>query len=170
MWGRRCLLLTTLFLVVCVGCSKKKSIEEVLDSPVYVQPSEDVAAMEAREVAKKQPLSLTSAPASVYFDFDRYNLRQASTDALAEVAQIMFADQSLTLIIDAHACPIGTNEWNLALSDRRGHECKRYLVALEVEESRIQVVAWGEEHPKTTDPLKYEQNRRCDFTLSEGGK
>lgn len=84
----------------------------------------------------------------VHFDFDRYNLRAGATRVLDEVVAAMEEDPELRIEIEGHTCNIGTNEYNLALGDRRADSVEEYLTGRGVAADRLQTVSYGEERPE----------------------
>ena len=73
--------------------------------------------------------------------------------------------------IVGHADAQGSDEYNLALGLRRAAETKRYLAALGVEESRMEIVTFGEERPAVQGESQeaYALNRRAEFEIISGG-
>ena len=62
----------------------------------------------------------------------------------------------------------GTNEYNMALGERRAQAAKKYLVVLGVDDTLIDTVSYGEEKPLNYghDELSWSQNRRADFVIN----
>ena len=84
----------------------------------------------------------------VHFDFDRHTLRPEALRVLDDAVAAMQANPTLRLTLEGHTCNIGTNEYNLALSDRRAQAVKDYLVARGISAERLITVGVGEERPK----------------------
>ncbi len=84
----------------------------------------------------------------VHFDFDRYTLRPVALEVLDEVIEAMMEDENFTIQIEGHTCNIGTNEYNLALGDRRADAVESYLTSRGIDASRLQTVTYGEERPE----------------------
>jgi outer membrane protein OmpA-like peptidoglycan-associated protein len=84
----------------------------------------------------------------VHFDFDRYTLRPDALRVLDEAVAAMKEDGTLRLEIEGHTCNIGTNEYNLALGERRAHAVRDYLTSRGVSADRLRTVSYGEERPK----------------------
>ena len=84
----------------------------------------------------------------VHFDFDRYTLRPDALRILDEAVSAMQADSTLNLTIEGHTCSIGTNEYNMALGERRANAVRDYLVSRGISASRLRTVSFGEENPK----------------------
>ncbi len=84
----------------------------------------------------------------VHFDFDRYTLRPDALRILDEAVSAMQADATLNLTIEGHTCSIGTNEYNMALGERRANAVRDYLVSRGIAATRLRTVSFGEENPK----------------------
>lgn len=104
----------------------------------------------------------------VHFDFDKYNLRAEDRDALNRHAKWFLDNQKYTVLIEGHCDEKGTEEYNLALGERRAEAVKKYLGDLGVGAARIKTVSYGEEYP--LDPAQTEEafakNRRAHFVVS----
>jgi len=83
----------------------------------------------------------------IHFDFDRYSLRAGAARVLDEVVAALAEDPELRIQIEGHTCNIGTNEYNLALGDRRANSVQQYLTDLGVSAARLQTISYGEERP-----------------------
>lgn len=106
----------------------------------------------------------------INFDFDRSDIRMEDEANLDRKAAIMTANAAVRLRIAGHADERGSDEYNLALGNRRAESAKRYLVNNGVNASRINIVSFGEERP--LDPASNEdawtKNRRDEFELTAG--
>jgi peptidoglycan-associated lipoprotein len=105
----------------------------------------------------------------VYFDFDRYNIRPESRAALHETASWLLKNKTVNVSIEGHCDERGTNEYNLALGDRRANTVMEFLNALGVKEDRIKAVTYGEEKPLCTEQNEYcwQKNRRVHFVAAK---
>ncbi len=104
----------------------------------------------------------------VYFDLDRSDLSSASRDRLAQNAEFIASRPEFTFTIEGHCDERGTNEYNLALGDRRANTALSYLVSLGVDASRITTISYGEENPTcdTSGESCWSQNRRAHFAIT----
>jgi peptidoglycan-associated lipoprotein len=84
----------------------------------------------------------------VHFDFDRYTLRPEALRILDEAIAAMQNDATLNLTIEGHTDSIGTNEYNMALGERRANSVRDYLVSRGIAATRLRTVSFGEENPK----------------------
>ncbi len=101
----------------------------------------------------------------IHFDFDKYNIRADAVPIMQKNASWLKANPGVRTIVEGNCDERGTNEYNMALGERRAKAGKDYLVNLGVESSRIDTVSYGEERP--LDPAHNEaawaMNRRDDF-------
>ena len=88
-----------------------------------------------------------------------------SKEVLREKADFLLKYPDFSVRVEGHADERGTNEYNLALGERRANAAKRYLMALGIAEERILTISFGEERPY--DPRSNEAawalNRRDEF-------
>ena len=103
--------------------------------------------------------------ADVFFDFDKSALRTDAVEQLKTNANWMQANASRKVLIEGHCDERGTNEYNLALGERRANAAKDYLVNLGAASSNLKTVSFGEERPFATghDEAAWSQNRRDHF-------
>lgn len=122
------------------------------------------------------PASLATGPQRsaleerIYFGFDQWSLSNQAQTALVAKADVLRSIPAITLRIEGHADERGSDEYNLALSNRRAAEAKRFLVQYGLEGSRLEVVGYGEEQPASTghDEQAWSANRRAEFRLTTG--
>lgn len=102
----------------------------------------------------------------IYFDFDKYDIRPGDARALESNARWLRSSHDLVLI-EGHCDARGTNEYNVALGERRAKSTMNYLVAHGVVASRITIVSYGEERPQCTqnDEACWSKNRRARFLV-----
>ena len=103
----------------------------------------------------------------IHFDFDKYDIRPADAKVLDENAKWMKANQNDLILIEGHCDERGTNEYNLALGERRAKSAMNYLVTLGVQASRITTLSYGEERPLCSEKNEgcWAQNRRAHFLV-----
>jgi peptidoglycan-associated lipoprotein len=177
------LLSTAAFAVACGG---KKPPEEPAPQPAQPapepapapQPADDSAERDrlekerlAREAAEKARTVSADLAAMINFDYDQAVVRPADQATLDRKAAILTANPGVKIRIAGHADERGSDEYNLALGNRRAAAAKRYLENKGVDASRIDVVSYGEERPLNpgNDETAYAQNRRDEFEVTAGG-
>ena len=103
----------------------------------------------------------------IHFDFDKYEIRTADAEILKENASLLMKYPTIKIQIEGHCDERGTNEYNLALGERRANSAKRYLISLGIQTDRISTISYGEERP--IDPGHNEEawakNRRDHFII-----
>jgi peptidoglycan-associated lipoprotein len=109
----------------------------------------------------------TPALRDITFDLDRYEIRPQDRAVLDGNAQWLKANAGALVLIEGHADERGTDEYNLALGERRARTVRDYLVSAGVDVSRITVVSYGEERPLCTERTEacWARNRRAHFLV-----
>jgi peptidoglycan-associated lipoprotein len=104
----------------------------------------------------------------VMFDLDKATLSDQQRTILQQGADFLRRRMSVRATIEGHADARGTNEYNLALGERRANAARDYLVSLGIAGDRLMVVSKGEEAPVCTEPNEscYAQNRRATFVIT----
>lgn len=104
---------------------------------------------------------------TIFFDFDKYSLRSDAREALDANAEVMRANPGVAVVIAGHCDERGTDEYNLALGERRAKASRDYLVRLGIDVSRVSVISYGEERPVSFghDEASWRLNRRGEFEL-----
>lgn len=84
---------------------------------------------------------------TIYFEFDAYTLSAESRRILERTAQSLLTNTRATLVIEGHCDERGSDEYNLALGERRAKAAQNYLASLGVAPERINTISYGEERP-----------------------
>jgi peptidoglycan-associated lipoprotein len=102
----------------------------------------------------------------IFFDFDKYDVRPGDAKILDANAAWLKTNNNLVLI-EGHCDERGTNEYNLALGERRAKSTMNYLVAQGVQANRITIISYGEERPTCTEHSEdcWAKNRRAHFLV-----
>lgn len=110
--------------------------------------------------------------APVYFDYDAADLRDDARGVLEAKLPILTGNAGLRIRIAGHTDSRGSDEYNLALGQRRAAAAKQYLVARGIAEDRIEIATAGEERPAVPNAStedQHQQNRRDEFEIIAGG-
>jgi len=109
--------------------------------------------------------------AMIHFDLDKSNVRSEDAGVLDQKVAILQANPDLRIRIGGHCDERGSDEYNLALGNRRAQAAKQYLVSHGIDASRIETQSWGEEKPLVDghDESAWSQNRRAEFEVTSGG-
>jgi peptidoglycan-associated lipoprotein len=130
------------------------------------QPSGPAAAAPASRPAPKE---FTAIPdlRDINFDFDKYDVRPGDAKILDANAAWLKSNQGYLVLIEGHCDERGTNEYNLALGERRAKAAMNYLVSQGVPASRITIISYGEERPLCTEHSEgcWAKNRRDHFLV-----
>lgn len=160
--------------LLAVGCAKKPAGQDGGEAPVETtmpaeQPSGvDNTGMTETSVGEQVPMDLEAVARQlqrVYFDFDQFTLSSEARDILAANAALLQATTALNIRIEGHCDERGSDEYNLALGERRAVAARDYLVSLGVAADRIATISYGEEMPldPASSDAAWAKNRRAEF-------
>lgn len=171
-----------LLMILVVGCAKKQvtapeqpvaqkeAVKKEVVEPVKKEPVKEV--IEQKEAKLQEPAVVAKAEEpsvfkDVLFDYDKYNIRDDARPVLDAVASYLKKNGSIGIVIEGHCDERGTNEYNLALGEKRAKAAKEYLASLGVAASRMSVVTYGEEKPLCTEQNEtcWQKNRRAHFVV-----
>jgi peptidoglycan-associated lipoprotein len=172
--------------VVFNGCAKQGVVKK--DEPVtQTAPTSDagnqVKAAVPQERPKqpeqpqetKQPVvkplpqaaEIKAALEKVFFAFDSFVLSDDARQALAKNAEVMKGDVAAKVLIEGNCDERGSDEYNLALGEKRAQAAKQYLITMGVPAERLSTISYGKEKP--ADPghnqAAWSKNRRDDFVI-----
>jgi len=135
-------------------------------APVVQKAPEPVGPSAVEIAAKEKSLALKAmASEDVYFDYDSAVLSAAAQNVLKNKSIILGKYSGVSVTIEGHCDERGTNEYNLALGERRAESAKSFLVSLGVNASRFKTISYGEEKPVDAgkDESAWAKNRRAHF-------
>ncbi len=112
----------------------------------------------------QDPASLLSMR-TVYFDFDKSEIRSDARDIIEAHARYLSGNPSTRIVVEGHADERGTREYNLGLGERRAKSVQQIMTLLGVSSSQIEMVSYGEERPAAMghDEDAWALNRRVEF-------
>lgn len=133
--------------------------------PEYVSPwSEDI--VEANEQIHSKGLL-----GDVYFEFDKSTLTDETRSQLGKNADFLKTrdGENLVITIEGHCDERGTNDYNLALGDRRSNAARDYLLSLGIAGDRLKTISYGEERPQCEESNEecWQLNRRAYFRVTD---
>ena len=174
-----------ILLIVMIGCAKttvtvdestSKKTSEVDEQ--YVSDGQPDRKVDGREESLDTPARTesrlavfegrTSAPMlPIYFDFDRSIIRKDQQMRLEKNARYLKEFAAVKIRIEGNCDAIGSNDYNLALGERRAGMAMEFLVSLGIERNRISVISYGEEKilVQGQDEASMAKNRRDDFVI-----
>ncbi|MDH3554777.1 MAG: peptidoglycan-associated lipoprotein Pal [Deltaproteobacteria bacterium] len=177
-------IMLAMLLALGVSCAKKQVTMETQEMAAdeSQQSAEDEAArreaeearlqeQRAREARQRQEASSMSEAArkaafedeEIHFDFDKYVLTPQAMMVLDDKAAYLREHPEVRVLVEGHCDDRGSNEYNLALGDRRANSAKNYLVKSGVAESQVTTISYGEEQP-----LCMQQNESCWYRNRRG--
>ena len=107
---------------------------------------------------------------SVYFDYDRFDVKPSYVEVIKKIAQIMRENRTSKIFLEGHSDERGTREYNVALGHKRAESVAKALEAEGIERQRMDTISFGEEDPADNTPNEkgWAKNRRCDLILKRG--
>lgn len=190
LWFAVALLLVLPGLLMTVSCARQ---EVKSDEAVTQAPADDTAAMEAerarrlaeeeaarraaeleaqrlaaearqRELAEARRMFVNQ---HIHFEYDKSDLTPEAVVVLKRKAAWLTYNPDASVIIQGHCDERGTNEYNLALGERRAQNAKAFLVDMGVAASRMRTISYGEERPldEGHNETAWAKNRRAQFVL-----
>jgi peptidoglycan-associated lipoprotein len=126
---------------------------------------------DARRHAAEMESVRNTIAAKVYFDYDKDEIRDDQKATLDAKVGIMNANSAVRLRIAGHTDDRGSDEYNLALGQRRAASVQRYLVSRGLTASRFETVSFGKERPAAQGENEdaWSKNRRGEFEIIAGG-
>jgi len=171
------LLVIIFALVFSVSCSKKAvtaNTESMTgtsqgtglteQSAIYEEDSAKSAQIEESASGNKYMMIMLE---DIYFEFDKSTLTRNAQETLTKKGSWLRSNPDVKVIIEGHCDERGTNEYNLALGDRRAANTKRFLIDLGISPSRLITISYGEERPLIggKDEDAWAKNRRAHFAV-----
>lgn len=189
LWVNLAVLLLVSGLIFVTGCAKK-----TIKSETSMQQAEEEAAMKARaaEKAKQEEMARQQREKAVqeaslreeaqrkmmaakemflnediHFEFDSSALLSDAQEILQKKAEWLRNNTNVRVVIEGYCDERGTNEYNLALGERRAASAKAYLTDLGISGSRLTTISYGEERPLDSghNEEAWSKNRRTHFTI-----
>ena len=150
-----------IFVFLISSCSSINVTEEV----VYDGGISTVEASIMEESSLDYETRAIFTNATVYFEFDKFNLNSKSLQTLKSAVAAMKDNSSIKITISGHADERGTREYNLALGQRRAESIRDYLAINGINANRVTVKSYGEERPLSdgSDETSYAKNRRAEI-------
>lgn len=143
------------------GCAKKQvaAAPEAAPASSGSSMSGDMAALERA----KQMIT----DAKVYFEFDKFDLKAESKDVLKQKAEILKKFPSIRVLVEGHCDERGTQEYNLALGERRARAAYEFLVMSGVNAGQLEMISYGKERPAVEGKgdAAWSKNRRDEFKI-----
>jgi len=141
-------------------------VEPEEPAPVVVEP-EPEPEPEPTPPPPPPPVLKESQFVTVYFDFDKFNLRSDAKAALDLNFNLLQEFSSAIIKIEGHCDERGTIEYNLSLGEKRAKAAMDYLTGLGIDGNRISIISYGKERPAVQgiNEETWAKNRRCEFRI-----
>jgi len=165
------ILVASSFALLLGACASQQTAEAPQPAPA---PASTPAPAPAQAQPVEQPKAEMNplhdpnsilAKRSVYFDFDKSNIKPEFRALVEAHAGYMTGHASATVRIEGNCDERGSREYNLALGQRRADSLRKAMVLLGVSDTRIETISWGEEKPRAMgrNEAAWSQNRRDDI-------
>lgn len=176
--------------LVAAGCAKKEMVKPEETAPPVAAPQATTPAIPTPPPGSGEPVAAQPIPETpvvtetlqpataldtvvatldrIFFDYDSFVLSQAARDTLSKNAEILIKKQpGARVLIEGHCDERGSDEYNLALGEKRARATRDYLVTLGVAASRLSVISYGEEKPLEQGQSEeaWAKNRRAEFLI-----
>ncbi|MBI3376928.1 MAG: peptidoglycan-associated lipoprotein Pal [Nitrospirae bacterium] len=176
---KRIFLLVLALVLVFAGCAKR-----AVTTPVEQEAPKETAQKAATPVKAEEPVMAKAEPkkvetmpvreiteakssqfGNIHFDFDKYTIREDAKPSLKAVADWLIKNKDAKMILEGHCDERGTNEYNLALGEKRAKAARDYIVSAGVTKNRLDTISYGEEKPLCKEQTEdcWQKNRRVQF-------
>jgi peptidoglycan-associated lipoprotein len=152
------------------GAKSPVKTEAVKTETMKTQPVAQAAAKESAAQGDKSAAKLDQlreALEKIYFDFDAYKLSDQARTTLAKDAAVLKKVPGARVTIEGNCDERGSDEYNLALGERRAKAAMEYLVTMGVRANTLTVISYGKEKPAEPghDETAWAKNRRDEFVV-----
>ena len=148
------------------GCGSKKGADSEMGANKDAMGKEE--SLESKSLGIMEGRT-TGPMLPVYYDFDSSDIRDDQVERIEVNGKFLNDNADIKIRVEGNCDPRGTNEYNMALGERRALSAKKYLTNLGVAEGRMTTISYGEEKILLHghDELSWAQNRRSDFVVVE---
>ncbi len=150
--------------LVFTACAKKETapvVEDVEPAEEVTPPLEEIEEEpeEAVEIEEAEPIVLED----IFFDYDKFNIKKEYKAVLSQNAEILLGNPEAKILVEGHCDERGTNEYNLALGEKRAKAVIDFYVTYGVDASRLSMISYGEEKPFAmgSNEESWAKNRRA---------
>jgi peptidoglycan-associated lipoprotein len=155
---------------------QRLAAEEAARREAADRAAREEAARLAREAEERTRAAMAAARSAfataIYFELDRSDLTAESRAVLEAKLPLLRANPNVRIRIAGHADDRGSDDYNVALSQRRAAAARRFLVDQGIAQDRVDVVGFGEERPAVMGATEeaWSKNRRAEFEIIVGGE
>lgn len=159
--------LVSFMMVACASSPKIISSQSPQAGNAHAADTQTLseAEIEARRLAAERAAIEALKRQSVYFDLDQFSVKAEYQSAIQNQADFIKLHGNDVVTLEGNADERGSNEYNLALGDKRATSVRKNLEMLGISEKTIRTVSFGEEKPRQLchEELCWKENRRVDF-------
>lgn len=135
--------------------------------------AEELARQRAAEAERQRRIEAARATLTerVFFDYDESEIREDAANALRQKVEILRASPQVQLRVEGHADERGTEEYNIALGNRRAEAVRQFLTGFGLSANRFEIVSFGEGRAlqQGSNEAAWARNRRAEFVITAGG-
>ncbi|NMC66102.1 MAG: peptidoglycan-associated lipoprotein Pal [Acidobacteria bacterium] len=174
----------SVMLILSLSTACKKKVKEVPPPPPAPQAQEQPKAEKVEQPVVKEPvlseeeifqkktleeINQEKPLAMIFFDYDRYEIRNDAGPVLEANAQWLKSHPTVKILVEGHCDERGTEEYNLALGEKRAKSAMNYLVSLGISPERVRIISYGKSQPLDPghDENAWAKNRRAQFLIIE---
>ncbi len=174
----------SVILILSLSTACKKKVKEVPPPPPAPQAQEQPKAEKVEQPVVKEPvlseeeifqkktleqINQEKPLAMIFFDYDRYEIRNDAGPVLEANAQWLKSYPTVKILVEGHCDERGTEEYNLALGEKRARSAMNYLVSLGISPERVRIISYGKSQPLDPghDENAWAKNRRAQFLIIE---
>jgi peptidoglycan-associated lipoprotein len=160
--------LTLMIIVGLAACSHAQPAPEAATaSPPAPTPAPTPPPAQASSPPAPAPIAVPNE--SIYFDFDKADLKPEGERMLSTLGDILAKNPELRVRVEGNCDERGSEEYNIALGQRRADAAKKYLLRMGAHENQLNTISYGEDKPRANghDEDAWRQNRRDDFIPSQ---
>lgn len=163
--GYAWLILLLVFAVTIPACGGKEPQVEEVEPVEEVPPPPPIEEEEMEEPPVEEVTPEPMVLKDVFFDFDKYNIKDEYKEVLIHNAEELMERDEVHIMIEGHCDERGTNEYNLALGEKRAKAARDFLIAYGVDPEKISIISYGEEKPFALghNEEAWAKNRRAHF-------
>ncbi|MDD8021413.1 MAG: peptidoglycan-associated lipoprotein Pal [Acidobacteriota bacterium] len=173
-----------IILILSISTSCKKKVKEVPPPPPAPQAQEQPKVEKVEQPVVKEPvlseeeifqkktleeINQTKPLSMIFFDYDRYEIRTDAVPVLEANAQWLKSHPTVKILAEGHCDERGTEEYNLALGEKRAKSAMDYLISLGISPEKIKIISYGKSQPLDPghDETAWAKNRRAQFLIIE---
>ncbi len=148
---------------------QEESAEEIAEREAREREAREAEERRRREAERRRVMEVIAE--RVHFDFDKSDIRADAEATLQRKVTVLREHPGIQLRIEGHCDERGSNEYNLALGQRRAEAVKRYLLSYGLDQSRFCTISYGEERPADAAHAEaaWDMNRRSEFAVTDAG-